>query len=101
MTGLRVIVWAKGAEMVCVVDMRCDMTAWNDLLARIVAEVGDCPHLAQRAEGFAVAAHDDLARGGEAYLVLDPVAEDGVAVMRARPGPEAEKFLRDVMEGRA
>lgn len=77
-----------------VVDMRGDASPWDAFLREVEALVPQLADGQRRVAQFR--AGMEWAQGGEDYLTLEPMPQDGVAVLRAVPGPRSLAFLADL-----
>lgn len=77
-----------------IVDMRGDPRFWDEFVAEVEGLAVHLPDGQRRVAQFN--AGMAWAQGGEDYASLEPVPQDGVAVMQLVPGPKARAFLADL-----
>ena len=77
-----------------IVDMRGDPRLWDEFVAEVEVLLPQLPDGQRREAQFR--AGMEWAQGGEDYVSLQPVPQDGVAVMQLVPGPRSLAFLADL-----
>lgn len=77
-----------------IVDMRGDPRLWDAFVGEVEALAVQLPDGQRRVAQFN--AGMEWAQGGDDYAALQPVPQDGVAVMQLVPGPRALAFLADL-----
>lgn len=77
-------------------DFRGDLSGWDAMMDEVTHLAAQLPDGQRRVAQFR--ARMDWAGRADDYLTLEPVAVDGVPVMRAIPGPLALEFVAELRE---